>query len=336
MPSRTDRKLKGSWPGRNSQGVGEPLVSIFIQVYNTAPYLRRCLDSVLALRGPWEKEILVIDDASSDGSDKILAEYREKVRVVRHPTNSGANATANEGYAACRGKYLIRLDSDDSFRPNLLEELVPLLEQNPEAGLAYGDVALMDEKDRITSSSGNVKRGGRPAVGDEFFELCMENFICAPATLVRREALMANIPLPKEYSFGDWYVTTAIAHRWKTAFSNVVVADYRVHSGNQHKSMIRDRSGEQISFAVLEALWADPWRKGKKGQKRREVYGRNYLVYADKYFGSGMWKDARRCYLKGLFLLPSLLCKQGGWRRLLATWMPQDTYQKIKRILKGP
>ena len=316
--------------------MGEPLVSIFIQVYNTAPYLRRCLESVLSLRGPWEKEILVIDDASSDESDRILAEYREKMRVVRHPNNTGANATANEGYAACRGKYLIRLDSDDSFRPNLLEELVPLLETHPEAGLAYGDVALMDEKDRITSASGNVKRGGRPAVGDEFFELCMENFICAPATLVRREALEPLLPIPSEYSFLDWYITTGIAHRWKTAFSGAVVADYRVHGENQHKRMVRDRSGEQISFTVLDSLWADPWRKEKKGEKRREIYGRNYLVCADKYFGSGMWADARRCYLKVLFLQPSLLCKQGGWRRLITTWIPQNTYKWIKVFVKSP
>ena len=316
--------------------MGEPLVSIFIQVYNTAPYLRRCLESVLALRGPWEREILVIDDASSDGSDKILAGYREKMRVVRHPTNAGANATANEGYAACRGKYLIRLDSDDSFRPNLLEELVPLLEKHPEAGLAYGDVALMDESDGVTSASGNVKRGGRPAVGDEFFELCMENFICAPATLVRREALEPLLPIPSEYSFLDWYITTGIAHRWKTAFSGAVVADYRVHGENQHKRMVRDRSGEQISFTVLDSLWADPWRKEKKGEKQREIYGRNYLVCADKYFGSGMWADARRCYLKVLFLQPSLLCKQGGWRRLITTWIPQNTYKWIKVFVKSP
>ncbi|NBQ55814.1 MAG: glycosyltransferase, partial [Verrucomicrobia bacterium] len=44
--------------------MGVPTVSIFVQAYNTAPYLRRCLESVLALRGPWEREILVIDDAS--------------------------------------------------------------------------------------------------------------------------------------------------------------------------------------------------------------------------------------------------------------------------------
>jgi len=315
--------------------VGVPVVSIFVQVYNTAPYLRRCLESVLALRSPWEREILVIDDASSDGSDQILAEYKEKMRVLRHSTNTGANATANEGYAACRGKYLIRLDSDDSFRPNLLEELVPLLENHPEAGLAYGDVALMDERDRITSPSCNVRRGGRPAVGDEFFELCLENFICAPATLVRRKALESLLPIPSEYSFLDWYVTTGIAHRWKTAFSNVVVADYRVHGENQHKRMVRDRSGEQISFSVLDHLWLDSHRAEEKKTAGKQVYGEKYYTYADKYFGVGMNPEARRCFLEGLARCPGSILSGGRWWRLVATWLPRKFYERIKKILKG-
>lgn len=313
--------------------MGEPLVSIFIQVYNTAPYLRRCLNSVLALRGPWEREIVVIDDASRDGSDKILAEYKEKLRVVRHLTNTGANATANEGYSACRGKYLIRLDSDDSFRPNLLEELVPLLESQPQAGLAYGDVALMDERDQITSPSGNVQRKGRPPVGDEFFELCLENFICAPATLVRRKALESLLPIPSEYSFLDWYITTGIAHRWKTAFANAVVADYRVHGENQHKRMVRDRSGEQISFAVLDSLWADAWRKKEKELNRRRVYGRNFLVYADKYYGADLFGAAFRCYLRSGLLSPGLLFQGGGWHRAISCLIAPQSIKAAKRLL---
>ena len=313
--------------------MGTPTVSIFVQVYNTAPYLRRCLGSVLALRGPWEREIVVIDDASRDGCDRILEEFRTSMRIIRHTQNLGANATANEGYAACQGKYLIRLDSDDSFRPNLLMELVPLLEKNPEAGLAYGDVALMDMQDRITSPAGNVQRQNRPNLGDEFFQLCAENFICAPATLVRREAMKVLLPIPSEYSFLDWYVTTGIAHRWKTAFSPAVVADYRVHPENQHKRMVGDGSGERISFAVLEALWADPWRREEKQRARGSVFGANYFVYADKYYGADLFGRAMRCYGKTLFLAPGLLFQGGGWHRALSCLVAPKMIKKTKRFL---
>ena len=307
--------------------MGTPTVSIFVQVYNTAPYLRRCLESVLALRGPWEREIVVIDDASCDGCDRILEEFRTSMRIIRHTQNLGANATANEGYAACRGKYLIRLDSDDSFLPNLLEELVPLLEKNPEAGLAYGDVALMDMQDRITSSAGNVQRRNRLNLGDEFFQLCAENFICAPATLVRSEAIRPLLPVPSEYSFLDWYVTTGIAHRWKTAFSPTVVADYRVHPENQHKRMVGDGSGEKISFAVLDRLWAEIHRAGEKRMQKNFVYGKTFYTYAEKYFGAGMNTEARRCYQEGFRCLPGSFFKRGRWRRWLATHMPRTSYE---------
>ena len=307
-----------------------PTVSIFVQVYNTEPYLRRCLESVLALRGPWEKEIVVIDDASRDESDRILEEFRTSMRIIRHTQNLGANATANEGYALCRGKYLIRLDSDDSFRPNLLEELLPLLEKNPEAGLAYGDVALMDMQNRITSPAGNVQRQNRPNLGDEFFQLCAENFICAPATLVRSEAIRPLLPVPSEYSFLDWYVTTGIAHRWKTAFSPAVVADYRVHPENQHGRMVLDGSGERISFAVLDRLWAESHRAEEKRGRKNRVYGENLFTYAEKYFWAGMNTEARRCYQEGFRCLPGSFFKRGRWRRWLATHMPRASYERWK------
>ena len=310
--------------------MGVPTVSIFVQAYNTAPYLRRCLESVLALRGPWEREILVIDDASRDVCDRILDEFDSSMRIIRHAENLGANATANEGYALCRGKYLIRLDSDDSCRPNLLEELVPLLEKNPEAGLAYGDVALMDMQNRITSPAANVRRQGRALVGDEFFELCAENFICAPATLVRSEAIRPLLPVPSEYSFLDWYVTTGIAHRWKTAFSPAVVADYRVHPENQHGRMVLDGSGERISFSVLDRLWAESHRAGEKRGRKNLVYGENLYTYAEKYFGAGMNTEARRCYERGFRSLPGSFFKRGRWRRWLATHIPRTTYERWK------
>jgi glycosyltransferase involved in cell wall biosynthesis len=310
------------------------MVSIFVQVYNTAPYLRRCLESVLALRGLWEREIVVIDDASRDGCDRVLEEFRTSMRIIRHTRNLGANATANEGYAVCQGKYLIRLDSDDSLRPNLLEKMVPLLEGNPEVGFVYGDVALLDEKDQITSGLGIVRRGGRPAVGDEFIELCMENFIFAPTTLIRRKALESLLPIPAEYSFLDWYVTTGIAHRWSTAFCNEIVAEYRLHSENQHKRMVCDGSGEKISFSILNALWADPWRKKEKESNRGNVYGKNYLVYADKYYEANLFKQALLCYIKSGLLKPKFLFQGGGWRRAISCFVFPRSLKTIKRVFR--
>lgn len=98
-------------------------VSVIIPVYNAAPYLRQCLDSVVrqTLR---DIEILCVDDGSTDGSPAILREYEardSRIRVLTQP-NLNAGAARNRGLDEARGDYLSFLDADDFFEPDMLEK----------------------------------------------------------------------------------------------------------------------------------------------------------------------------------------------------------------------
>ena len=105
------------------QGSREIKVSVVIPVYNVAPYLRQCLNSV-ANQTLREIEIICVDDGSTDGSSAILAEYAAKdprVKVVsREHTNAGA--ARNAGMAAATGEYLGFVDSDDWCDLTLFEK----------------------------------------------------------------------------------------------------------------------------------------------------------------------------------------------------------------------
>ena len=106
----------------------QPFFFIIIPVYNVAPYLRECLDSVLAQTfGDWE--CLCVDDGSTDGSGEILDEYAKKdarFRVV-HQRNRGLSAARNRGIdcalARAQGHYLTFIDADDWVAPNYLAAL---------------------------------------------------------------------------------------------------------------------------------------------------------------------------------------------------------------------
>lgn len=91
-----------------------PSFSIIIPVYNVAPYLRECLDSVLAQTfTDWEA--ICVDDGSTDGSGAILDEYAEcdpRFRVI-HQTNSGVSAARNNGIEHATGEWISFVDSDD-------------------------------------------------------------------------------------------------------------------------------------------------------------------------------------------------------------------------------
>ena len=99
-----------------------PFFSIIIPVYNVAPYLRECLDSLLAQTfADWEA--ICVDDGSIDGSGAILDEYaaRDRRFMVIHQTNAGVSAARNAGIDAARGKYVTFLDGDDAYDRRWLE-----------------------------------------------------------------------------------------------------------------------------------------------------------------------------------------------------------------------
>lgn len=99
--------------------VGEPervRLSVIINNYNYARYLKPCIDSILPQMAP-DTEIVVVDDGSTDGSLDVLRSYGDLIRVVVQ-RNSGQAAAMNAGVAAAAGEILLLLDADDLFHPN--------------------------------------------------------------------------------------------------------------------------------------------------------------------------------------------------------------------------
>jgi glycosyltransferase involved in cell wall biosynthesis len=100
-----------------------PQISVLVPVYNTEKYLPACLDSVLS-QSMTDFEIVAVNDASTDGSPRILAEYAAKdsrIRLINHPCNKGLLAVRLTGIRAAKGKYIMFLDSDDRFLPGVMK-----------------------------------------------------------------------------------------------------------------------------------------------------------------------------------------------------------------------
>ena len=102
-----------------------PRVSVIIPVYNTAPYLARCLDSVIGQTFK-EIEIICVDDASTDRSLAILKEYAKKdqrITVIHLRKNKGVSNARNEGIKRARGEFIGFVDSDDFIDSGWYENL---------------------------------------------------------------------------------------------------------------------------------------------------------------------------------------------------------------------
>jgi len=111
-----------------------PMFSIIVPVYNVAPYLRECLDSVLAQTfTDWEA--ICVDDGSKDGSGMILDEYGEKdsrFRVV-HQSNAGVSAARNAALDIAEGEWVCFLDADDKVLRRWLEDIAQAAKNHPGA-----------------------------------------------------------------------------------------------------------------------------------------------------------------------------------------------------------
>ncbi len=101
-----------------------PIISVVMPVYNKEKYLTECVDSVLRQTFR-DMELICVDDGSTDASRELLKGYAEKDPRVRLlcTDHQGAGPARNKGMSEARGKYIIFLDSDDIFEPELLEKL---------------------------------------------------------------------------------------------------------------------------------------------------------------------------------------------------------------------
>ena len=116
-----------------------PEISIIVPVYNVEPYLRQCLDSVLA-QSFANFELILIDDGSQDNSGVICDEYaaRDDRIYVIHQKNRGQGCARNVGIDQAEGKYIIFLDSDDYWLPSTLEILYAEAERNQTQVIVFG------------------------------------------------------------------------------------------------------------------------------------------------------------------------------------------------------
>lgn len=126
-----------------------PRVSILMPVYNTAPYLREAMDSMLSQTFT-DFELIVLDDCSPDNAEEILDTYDDP-RIVRYKgeKNMGLSNVLNTGIEMAKGKYIARMDSDDISMPNRLQVQVDYLEQHPEVDLVSVGMQLFGAKEEV-------------------------------------------------------------------------------------------------------------------------------------------------------------------------------------------
>ena len=193
------------------------LISVIIPVKNGTNYLREALESLLG-QG-MDLEILVVDDASDDGSGELAAEYG--CTVIRHDVSRGQVVAKNEGIAAAGGSYILFMDHDDVMRPGALKVLYESLEASPETAAVMAKV-----QDFLSPEIGPMPG---VLVRKEAY-----HGLFTGAVLIRKSALDAIGPFNETLHTGDiidWQ-TKMEAHHLPIRKIDLVATDRRIHRTN--------------------------------------------------------------------------------------------------------
>lgn len=139
-------------------------ISIILPIFNVGDHLRGGIDSLINQTiGQDHLEIIMVNDCSTDGSDKIIDEYAEKYDccvAIHHEENSGAAYTPrNTGLSHCTGDYIMFLDPDDRFTPDACEVLYNAAKEH-DAEMAFGRFR------RIFEYGGKVQKSYSPYMDD--------------------------------------------------------------------------------------------------------------------------------------------------------------------------
>jgi glycosyltransferase involved in cell wall biosynthesis len=206
-----------------------PLVSVLMNCYNSAKYLREAIDSVLA-QSYQNWEIIFWDNQSTDESADIFNSYTDlRLRYFLAAKYTTLGTARNFGIHHARGVFIAFLDCDDVWYPQKLMKQIALF-NNDSIGLVICDTIFFNSKKDIRQ----LYKRKKPPTGNVFKELLGAYFISMETPVIRRSALNemdhwfdSRFEVIEEY---DFFVR--LGYTWKVAYVDEVLAKWRVHSSS--------------------------------------------------------------------------------------------------------
>jgi glycosyltransferase involved in cell wall biosynthesis len=241
-----------------------PLVSVILPVFDRAGSVARAIESVLA-QSYGHRELIIVDDGSTDGTEAILEAYRGVATILRQ-ANGGAYAARNLALRHAAGELVAFIDSDDAWLADKLERQVPLM--RPGIGLVCGDIDIVTAPDDRAARTGMTAfRAVAPVRGRALQALARGNFVATSTALVRRSALEEIGGFPESRLSADYLAWFRIAQAYAFDYVDAPVALYTQHEGGISHDLgrslaarislfraERERTGDPTVRAVLDRL----------------------------------------------------------------------------------
>ena len=338
--------LNLSEQNRSSSSRELPLASIIITNYNYEKFLPRAIDSALQQTYPL-KQIIVVDDGSTDNSRQIINQYGNQITPV-FQENRGMTAATNTGFSASRGEIIFFLDSDDVFFPHKVEEMVnyylQVTPQNPNVLIFNRLETITDDgmflelthNEGLPTVDGKRKNGRFEKLSDP--EAAYRHiqkwgflpFTASPTSgLSLTRSLAGQIfPLPEERSLSQDRLLICGSMLLGTVYgSSQVLGAYIIHGDNKILIIARNFGVKNYRIQITTNFINDILQKINKDR----IASFNDSRYAKSYYkNSGSTKGL----LKLTYKVPArCFCRDTVWFSIKTLWLCLKIVLGIK---KGP
>lgn len=295
-----------------------PKISVIVLAYNIENYLGRCLDS-LVVQSCQDIEIIIIDDCSTDGTPGIAADYASKdprIRIIRHPENSGILWGRKTGVEASTGDYIMFVDGDDSIDRNMCGRLL--------------EVAVAEDADLVICGAVVHKSDG--TLGRKSFSLSHGNdrgayllslvsaemSVYVTMRLYRKELWKDR---PYSYSkkcnyFDDFLLTyECMEHVNKVIYIDEPLYHYYENSSSMSAFRLNERGLDNLTLSSHLALEAvSRVDRGMVGEMSRNVLRRIFAIIRKRYPWDAVMGSVKSNGLSGLFEYSALRDTLGPWK----------------------
>ncbi|MGB2623246.1 MAG: glycosyltransferase [Candidatus Acidiferrum sp.] len=236
--------------------MAKPFVSVLIDTYNHERFIEKAIVSVLEQDFPaGEREILVVDDGSTDGTPEIVRKFEAHLRLIRK-ANGGQASAFNVGIPECAGEIIAFLDGDDWWAPGKLKCVTGVLNSEPLVGLIGHGIfeAFADGRTRLATPEKSERLQLNSIAAARVFRL-RKSFLGTSRMTLRTELARRILPIPEALVFeADEYVFTLGSLMSELIILQDALTYYGVHGGNLYLSGGGGKAGLRKKQEVMDAL----------------------------------------------------------------------------------
>ncbi|MCX7725614.1 MAG: glycosyltransferase [Chitinispirillaceae bacterium] len=277
--------------------ISEPFFSVIIPTYNRALFIKECIESVLS-QNFYDYEVIVVDDGSTDNTEKVLYPYEKKIKYITQP-NRGPEEARNQGILSSRGKYIAFLDSDDILFPYALRIYYEVIQRDSPSLLISTAKFFRNkfEPDYIPTLKKIEYYKSRDYLSKKY-SVWLSNTV-----LVVKRELVIGIKIffsPGLIDDLDFILKAGTLSPF-VYITNPPTVGYRIHSSNSIHNVKVNLKGLSL---IINKEKKGEYAGGKKRKiERAAVIGGHAQWWIRKGFSEGYYKETLLLLLKSFFIL---------------------------------